>query len=529
MSASREKKLRKEAQERGPDLSAKEKQKRQDNFRRAVVITIAAVFVLSLCTLLLIGSGVMPANMTALTIDGVKISGAEFDFHYFNSFYQTWQMYVDMGIIEWLGIDPNRSLRRQDMGDGRTWADYFEEMAVNSLTAIVAQSEAARREGVSLTAEDRENINDTLEQLERLADANNMSTDRVLRNQYGRGINTRSYRAILERIILSSRYEIVTTEAFGFTDEDFEAYYAENREQYDFIDYHAFTLEDKEKAEEMLARVTTGDAFRALSREFALEEEHEHDEDCAVDHEHDENCEEDCEIENDYICDDDDDDDDDEAEDTTLFERRAASAVNAPIGEFLLDTSRRAGDKTIAVNEDEDEFTVLLFIGRYRDETISVESIDVRHILISTEQGAFADDSEGALARAEEILQEWKDGAADEDFFAELAKEHTADGNGDVGGLYEKVAPGRMVETFNDWCFDLARRPGDTGIVETRFGYHIMYFVQQHGELQPAWLRAVTSDKNFDAMTAHRENLVEAQGEPKRRWFGMIFTKTISN
>ena len=34
-----------------------------------------------------------------------------------------------------------------------------------------------------------------------------------------------------------------------------------------------------------------------------------------------------------------------------------------------------------------------------------------------------------------------------------------------------------MVDTFNDWCFDESRKPGDHGIVETTYGYHIMYFV----------------------------------------------------
>jgi hypothetical protein len=34
-----------------------------------------------------------------------------------------------------------------------------------------------------------------------------------------------------------------------------------------------------------------------------------------------------------------------------------------------------------------------------------------------------------------------------------------------------------MVEAFNDWCFDDERKPGDHGIVETTYGYHIMYYV----------------------------------------------------
>ena len=35
-----------------------------------------------------------------------------------------------------------------------------------------------------------------------------------------------------------------------------------------------------------------------------------------------------------------------------------------------------------------------------------------------------------------------------------------------------------MVETFNDWCFDESRKPGDTGIVATEYGYHLIYFVE---------------------------------------------------
>ena len=34
-----------------------------------------------------------------------------------------------------------------------------------------------------------------------------------------------------------------------------------------------------------------------------------------------------------------------------------------------------------------------------------------------------------------------------------------------------------MVQAFNDWCFDSSRKSGDTGIVESTYGYHVMYFV----------------------------------------------------
>ena len=59
-----------------------------------------------------------------------------------------------------------------------------------------------------------------------------------------------------------------------------------------------------------------------------------------------------------------------------------------------------------------------------------------------------------------------------------------------------------MVEEFNDWCFDEARKPGDTDIVETSFGYHIMYFVQKTDDFY--WkvkaLEEIRSDRMFDVI-----------------------------
>ena len=73
---------------------------------------------------------------------------------------------------------------------------------------------------------------------------------------------------------------------------------------------------------------------------------------------------------------------------------------------------------------------------------------------------------------------------------ANLAKEKTEDpGSKDKGGLYEGVMnDGKYVKSFTDWSIDAARKPGDTGIVETEYGYHIMYYVQSTGE---CWSTAV--------------------------------------
>ena len=81
------------------------------------------------------------------------------------------------------------------------------------------------------------------------------------------------------------------------------------------------------------------------------------------------------------------------------------------------------------------------------------------------------------MAKANEILDAWLAGEKTEDSFAELAKQHSADGNASEGGIYTGVKKGQMVETFDNWCFDVVRKEGDYGIVRTKHGYHIMYFV----------------------------------------------------
>ena len=125
----------------------------------------------------------------------------------------------------------------------------------------------------------------------------------------------------------------------------------------------------------------------------------------------------------------------------------------------------------------------------YAASGITMESklVDVRHILVQV-KGGFSD-TEGNMthtdeewaeceAAAQAILDEWLAGDKTEESFAALANEKSEDpGSNTVGGLYENVYQGQMVEPFENWCFDESRQYGDTGLVQTSYGYHVMYYV----------------------------------------------------
>ncbi len=116
----------------------------------------------------------------------------------------------------------------------------------------------------------------------------------------------------------------------------------------------------------------------------------------------------------------------------------------------------------------------------FEDTDLEEISVDVRHILFlsdADQDGTSTDEEKAAAkAKAEAMLEEY---LADptEEHFAELANLNSEDpGSNTKGGLYEGVRQGQMVQTFNDWCFDEARQIGDNGIVETDYGFHVMYF-----------------------------------------------------
>ena len=150
----------------------------------------------------------------------------------------------------------------------------------------------------------------------------------------------------------------------------------------------------------------------------------------------------------------------------------------------------------------------------YAEQDVTKESgkyVDVRHVLLmpQDENAATGEDGypvysdeawEACRVKAESLYEEWKKGDLSEDSFAHLAMDNSEDGNAAEGGLYENVYVGQMVEPFENWCFDESRKTGDHGLVKTRFGYHIMFFVGS----EDIWF----STAHSDMMAAAMENVI---------------------
>ena len=81
----------------------------------------------------------------------------------------------------------------------------------------------------------------------------------------------------------------------------------------------------------------------------------------------------------------------------------------------------------------------------------------------SDSDGTYSDDDKKKAKDAiDDVYERWTQSDQTEDDFAQLANSMSQDsGSNTKGGLYENVYKGQMVQEFNDFCFDPARKPGD--------------------------------------------------------------------
>jgi peptidyl-prolyl cis-trans isomerase D len=143
------------------------------------------------------------------------------------------------------------------------------------------------------------------------------------------------------------------------------------------------------------------------------------------------------------------------------------------------------------------------------------EKIHVRHILIAVAPDASAAEKAAAKAKAQELLQKIKNGAS----FTELAKDNSDDpGSKQNGGDLGFISKGELVKPFEEVAFTL--KPGELGLAETQFGYHVLQVEEVKGatveSIEQARPRIVTALKEQEGEKLAHQDLdqdIAAAGE----------------
>lgn len=521
---------REQRKERLAKAAKKKKNGKGDKIIRILVKTICILLVAGV---VLYGAGniltkvfFLPQKLlTVAKYEDEKINVAEYNYYYLNLYNQiastTQQLdsYYGSGYGAYytgfnLTTDPaEQEYKGDDAPEGvKTWADYFKLMApekavIQRTVYDLAMNEDAKKEGFEITEDMQkeidEQIDSTIEELQSNAEKNDYALNNYISKSCGEGLTEKSYRELLNRDLVVEKYLTWYQEHISetTTDDEVKSYYKENRADFDLADARLFSIsyakpaedskstdatytkaEAKKLAEEFKGKVTGEKSFAELAKEYAPESQKEsYEEDGA-----------------------------------TLAENLVKSTIESnakKVAKWLFDSARKTGDIAVIDEEDTEAYYIVYVVSPAAPDR-QTAGADVRHILVEAE--TTKEDTEGnkvdlpakeieknfaeAKKEAEAILKEWKSGDATEESFTALAKEKSDDpGVTENSGLYEDItSTSSYVPEFLDWAL-ASHKVGDTGIIKTDYGYHVMYYVgADKTEKWESDVRSAIAEKEFN-------------------------------
>lgn len=454
----------------------KEKEKKEER----ISTTVGIVFLVALVCLVASFPirTYLATHETYVVINGEEVNKVEFDYAYNTSKNNYITQYGSY--LSYFGLDTSKDLSTQMYSDTLTWQDYFEQNAVESLKqnkALMAEAKAA-----GFTYDTTDEYNTFKETIKTSAAAAGVSDKEYVRSIYGSYATMGRIEEYVKNDMVMNAYYQKLQEDNAPSDDEIQSYYEENKATYDSVDYRLTTIEADlpteptelaDPVEETAADTTDGTAATDSTQDTAYQPS-------------------DAEIAK--AMDDAkvlaDDAEQTVAKDGEAHENEKKSSVNYMISDWLFDDARKAGDTTVITNDNSHCYYAVAFEKRYLDET---PSADVR-VIIPTE------DKTG-----EEILEEWKNGAATEDSFAELCKKYTQDTSAvENGGLFEQVTKTGMTEELSNWIFDSSRQAGDTVAITVSDTTYVLYYI---GQDQPEWKINIKNTLVSDTMSQHVQDI----------------------
>ena len=457
----------------------KEKEKKEERISTAVGIVFLVALVCLVASFPI--RTYLATHETYVVINGEKVNKVEFDYVYNTSKNNYITQYGSY--LSYFGLDTSKDLSTQMYSDTLTWQDYFEQNAVESLKqnkALMAEAKAA-----GFTYDTTDEYNTFKETIKTSAAAAGVSDKEYVRSIYGSYATMGRIEEYVKNDMVMNAYYQKLQEDNAPSDDEIQSYYEENKATYDSVDYRLTTIEADLPTEpteladpvEETAADTTGTTDGTAATDTTQDTAYQpSDAEIAK-------AMEDAKV----LAD---DAEQTVAKDGEAHENEKKSSVNYLISDWLFDDARKAGDTTVITNDNSHCYYVVAFEERYLDET---PSADVR-VIIPTE------DKTG-----EEILEEWKNGAATEDSFAELCKKYTQDTSAvENGGLFEQVTKTGMTEELSNWIFDSSRQAGDTVAITVSDTTYVLYYI---GQDQPEWKINIKNTLVSDTMSQHMQDI----------------------
>ena len=456
------------------------------------------------------GKYMNPASVVA-TVDGQKISIGMYDYYY-ASIVSYYEQYASYG---YYSLDTTKDYSKQyttdDDGNKISWQKFFETEALKEVEQITTYYSKALEEGVTLTSAQKKTIDKQISTLKDSASQNDVSLDQYIKANFGTYCSEDTIRIMLEQYYLSANYKGKFKCETKVTDNDVDKYYNDHKNDYKKIEFYYIAspydaTDDNSKnesiktAEKIMAKMKDKKSVIALVPEVYSS---------YIDSQVKSSMEKDSTITEKKA----------REEAIKSYESNVVTTVSGSDSPFddkmntwLFSDDTKVGSKKYYIDEDAKYIYIVLKTSKASVE--ENETYTVRHILVAPESGSNSSsntsekteytDEQWAAAKkkADSILAKFNKTDKSEYEFAKLAEQYSTDSastssgsNDSFGGLYESVTLGQMVPDFEKWSIDDSRKYGDTGIVKSDYGYHIMFFINDCPEYQSKIIAQIKSDR----------------------------------
>ena len=245
MGASQEKRRRQEIAKDGgfgKVSRAQEEAAKAKKTRRNTIIVIVVVLV-CLAAALFVNSGYLSRNGTAMTIGDSKISVADYNYFFNNTYYEyrstITTYYPDYE--DTLLTKTSEPLSSQQYSDTMTWQDYFENLTLDKMVPYYTAYEAAKAAGYQLSDSAKSNIEAQVEAIRSAASQSSFSNiDDYLTAYYGRGMTVDVFRKCAGIVLTASEYSESYKNSLTYTADQIADKKADG--SYDQYSFRRFTV-----------------------------------------------------------------------------------------------------------------------------------------------------------------------------------------------------------------------------------------------------------------------------------------------
>lgn len=442
---------------------------------RKVRIITAAVTAVILTALIIVGFAAVQSYKSAVNSGDtlrreIAAAGRHYEIdgcmmnYYFNDTYNTFiESYGSY--VSYLGLDPSTGLREQTFTDGESWFDFMMRITRTSVSNVIALCEAADEAGISLTEAEMSSLK--------------RRVDRMDTGLYGNGVNHGDiYNAKLLEA-LAYKYRAITEPTLAPDEAAILTRYSENPYAYLSVDYYKFPMYYPKDTVDADSNADNGDGVRIFTQTEVAELANS----LAAISDTDEFIERVREL---LLL-----------EDPSLTDSELDSYIDSvkisgvpyseddALSQWAFEA--KAGETVIVADEQNTTYTVYMLTAE--PYTNDMPTVNIRHILLRDETYGSSD---GALDKAHELLDTYESGERTAEAFGLLALEFSEEESSYYsGGLYEFVVHGKIAEELDKWCFDTARAPGDTAIIETDYGCHLVRFEEYS---YPVWQASIAGE-----------------------------------